>query len=535
MRRDGKTVFFAIGIICKRPMELKIRYAIDEQSFEKIRQMGALYIDKTEYVYNMTHESTYVFLSRPRRFGKSLLLRTLQSYFEGRRDLFEGLAIDRLETEWTVYPVLRFDMSRLRGLDTGMIPASLGAQLSGFEETYGENPKEQSLGDRLRGIIKRAYEQTGRKVVVLVDEYDTPLLDSVHEPDNLAEVRKVMTNFYSSFKDCTEYLRFVFLTGITKFSQMTLFSGVNNFNIITMDEKYAAVCGITKTELREQMWEDVKMLAAKMLLTPEQTEERLIDNYDGYHFTWPSEDIINPLSLLTAFSKKKIVDKWFETATPTYVINMLRKYNVHPSDVGREEVREERFNAPVETAGDYIPLLYQSGYLTIKGYDEESRRYMIDIPNMEVRNGLMDELGKYYLPQDRDTDDTIDLIRESLAANDMDSALRAIQDLLPQIPYTRDIDYEGHYQQIIFLLFFQAGAEVDAEKRTANGRIDMLIRTKTRLYVMELKMDRSAAVAMSQIRRKRYERMFAKCKTPIVRVGVNIDSKARTLKDWTIS
>ena len=298
-------------------------YPIGEQDFPSLRKSDRLYIDKTEYVYSMTHSSSkYMFLSRPRRFGKSLLISTLHAYFEGRKELFEGLAIEELEKEWEQYPVLHFDMSTAKHYGEKELELELSLKLTRYEEVYGKGVDEIKLNSRLEGSIKRACEKTGRQVVVLIDEYDAPLLDVVHEEENLPRLRRIMRNFYSPLKACSPYLRYVFLTGITKFSQLSIFSELNNIENISMDEKYAAICGISKEELLTQMSIDIDLLAARLNQTRETTIAKLIEYYDGYHFTWPSPDIFNPFSLLTAMSKGALKSYWFGSDTPTYLIEM---------------------------------------------------------------------------------------------------------------------------------------------------------------------------------------------------------------------
>lgn len=368
-------------------------YPIGIQTFSEIRGKGYLYIDKTEYVYRMTHsDSKYVFLSRPRRFGKSLLASTLHAYFEGRKELFEGLAIEKLEVEWTRYPVLHFDMSMAKHVDKERLEQMLSVQLYRYEETYGKVNEEVTLNDRFSGLIRRVHHQTGKQVVVLIDEYDAPLLDVIHEEKNLPVLRDVMRNFYSPLKACDPYLRFVFLTGITKFSQLSIFSELNNIKNISMDVSYAAICGISEEEMLTQMDSDLDLLAARIGVSREGMIAKLKDNYDGYHFTWPSPDIYNPFSLLNAFVDGKMDSYWFGSGTPTYLIEMLNKFGVVPSKIGGVEAVSAEFDAPTERMASITPLLYQSGYITIKDCDSEFGIYTLDIPNKEVRTGLMRNL-----------------------------------------------------------------------------------------------------------------------------------------------
>lgn len=334
-------------------------YPIGIQTFSELITKNYLYIDKTEYVYRMTHfDSKYIFLSRPRRFGKSLLTSTLQAYFEGRKNLFEGLAIDALETEWIQYPVLHFDMSLGKHLDKDALTRYLANQLADYENKFGIKNESVDVNLRLTALIKRAYEQTGRQVVVLIDEYDAPLLDVVHEEKNLPALRNVMRNFYSPLKACDPYLRYVFLTGITKFSQLSIFSELNNIKNVSMDEPYAAICGITEDEILTQMSDDLNLLAARMKLPRVEVLEKLKDNYDGYHFTWPSPDIFNPFSLLNAFADGKMDSYWFGSGTPTYLLEMLNKFGVLPSKIGGTEAVAADFDAPTEhMTGNYPPAL----------------------------------------------------------------------------------------------------------------------------------------------------------------------------------
>lgn len=376
-------------------------YPVGIQTFSEIIGKNYLYIDKTGYVYRMTHSaSKYMFLSRPRRFGKSLLASTLHSYFEGRKDLFKGLVIEKLETEWMSYPVFHFDMSLAKHVDRERLESMLNIQLYRYEEIYGRLDGEVMLNDRLTGLIQRAYQQTGKQVVVLIDEYDAPLLDVMHEDKNLPILRNVMRNFYSPLKACDPYLRYVFLTGITKFSQLSIFSELNNIKNISMDEPYAAICGITEEEIKEQMSYDLDLLAEKMQITRDEVLAKLKENYDGYHFTWPSPDIYNPFSLFNAFNDGKFNSYWFGSGTPTYLIEMLNKFGVLPSEIGGIEAVAAEFDAPTERMTSITPLLYQSGYITIKGYDSVFDIYTLDIPNKEVRIGLMRNLIPSYITND---------------------------------------------------------------------------------------------------------------------------------------
>ena len=369
--------------------ELKL-YPVGIQTFEEIITRNLLYVDKTEYVYRMTHSGgKHFFLSRPRRFGKSLLVSTFKSYFLGKKELFKGLAIEKLEKDWTEYPVLHFSMAGGKYMEKDQLERYLGNRLAEQEKVWGIKTPAVDANDRLISLIQTAYEKTGKQVVVLIDEYDAPLLDVVHEDSHLKDLRNVMRNFYSPLKDCEPMLRFVFLTGITKFSQMSIFSELNNITNISMDHEYAGICGITKEELETQMSADVDALAVKMNLTRTQTLDALREFYDGYHFAAQSPDIFNPYSLLNAMAKSKLDYYWFTSGTPTYLIEMLKKFQVMPSEIGSCEADKSEFDVALENMNSILPILYQSGYITIKGYDPETELFTLDIPNREVKKAWM--------------------------------------------------------------------------------------------------------------------------------------------------
>ena len=508
------------------------------QTFEEIINKDYLYIDKTEYIYHMVHgASKYYFMSRPRRFGKSLLISTLHSYFAGKKDLFKGLAIEKQETEWTEYPVLHFDMSLAKHLDKEKLNEYLAWRLREYNEKYDlTKNNDAEVNIQLADLIKRACEQTGRQVVVLIDEYDAPLLDVVHEEENLPILRNVMRNFYSPLKACDPYLRFVFLTGITKFSQLSIFSELNNISNVSMDNPYAAICGITEEEMLEQMSGYIECLAGALEMSKEETVLKLKEKYDGYHFTWPSPDIYNPFSLLSALERKKIDNYWFGSGTPSYLIEMLRKFHVSPSQLGRSmQAMAASFDAPTERMLTIMPLLYQSGYITIKDYDKYTGLYTLDIPNGEIRVGLMQSLLPNYLSYNTDMGlTTIGRMYGAIRVGDMEGALHLLQEFLSTVPYCDNTNYEGHYQQLFYIIFSLFGMYVDVEVRTPKGRVDVVMRTAHALYVIELKLDKSADSALSQINLKNYPERFTLCGLPVVKVGINFDSESHTLSDWII-
>ena len=507
------------------------------QTFERIRKEDKLYIDKTEYVFHMTHTSgTYFFLARPRRFGKSLLVSTLQSYFEGKKDLFKGLAIEKLEQEWTEYPVLHFDMSGGKHMEKEQLERYLGFILENEERKWGIVHPQIDVNNRLTELINTAYEKSGKQVVVLVDEYDAPLLDVAHEEGKLDELRNVMRNFYSPLKYREPVLRFVFLTGITKFSQLSIFSELNNITLLSMNDDYAGICGITKEELLTQMSEDIAELAEKRGITKEQAIDKLKEHYDGYHFTAESPDIFNPYSLLNCFNEKKFGSYWFASGTPTYLINMMRHYDVMPTDITRVEADASEFDAPTENMSTIMPLLYQSGYITIKDYNEDYNYYTLDIPNKEVKVGLTKSLIPSYVTQNTlATTNTARRIAQALDKQDMDGALTLLQTFLGTIPYCNVTNYEGHYQQMLFIIFsLLTDYLVDVEVHTPKGRVDIVLLTKTDLYLIELKLNKDAQTAMQQINLKDYHQRFALSGKPIIKVGINFDGKIGNITDWMI-
>ena len=511
-------------------------YPVGIQTFERIVQENKLYIDKTEYVYRMTHDSgKYYFLSRPRRFGKSLLTSTLQSYFEGKKDLFRGLAIEKLETEWTAYPVLHLDLSGGKHLEKDELERYLLYILERNEKRFGIESDSTDTNIRLDNLITTVCQKTGRQVVVLIDEYDAPLLDVVHEEEKLPVLRNVMRNFYSPLKKCEPFLRFIFLTGITKFSQMSILSELNNLSNISMDDEYAGICGITQDELTTQMSADVEALGKKLGKTREQTLEALRQYYDGYHFADHSPDIYNPFSLLSAMAKGKLDYYWFSSGTPTYLIEMLRKFHTMPSEIGGCEADKSEFDAPTEQMPTIMPLLYQSGYITIKGHDPETDLYLLDIPNKEIRVGLYRCLLPHYIGANtlRGTT-TIAKMSAAIRHDDIDTALEMLQAYLGTIPYCDNTHYEGHYQQMMYVIFSILDNYVDVEVHTPKGRVDMVLRTATHLYLFELKLDKSADAAMRQINLNDYASRFALCGLPIVKVGINFDVNQHTLTDWKV-
>lgn len=518
-------------------MALKL-YPIGIQTFERIRKEDKLYIDKTEYIYRMAHTSgTYFFLGRPRRFGKSLLVTTMQSYFEGKKELFKGLAIEKLEKEWTEYPVLHFDMSGGKHMDKEQLEEYLDYRLQEEEKKWGVTKPVKGANNRLIDLINTAYEKSGKQVVVLIDEYDAPMLDVVHEKEQLDMLRNMMRNFYSPLKYSEAKLRFVFLTGITKFSQVSIFSEFNNIINISMNDEYAGICGITKEELLTQMSEDIDELAKSQELTREETIAELKENYDGYHFSAKSPDVYNPFSLLNCFSTREFGAYWFSSGTPTYLIKMMRKFKVMPTNISKMYAKSSAFDAPTENMTAITPLLYQSGYLTIKGYDKFSKLYTLDLPNKEIKVGLFESLLPNYLEGmfAQNGDVAIAQMSVLIRQDNMDGALQLLQTFLGTVPYCNVTNYEGHYQQMLYIIFsLLTGYVVDVEVHTPKGRLDIVMLTHTRLYIIELKLNKNAQAALQQINLKNYAQRFALCGKPVSKVGINFDSTTGNIEDWVI-
>lgn len=513
-------------------------YPVGIQTFSEIITKNYLYVDKTGYIYQMTHSGKkYLFLSRPRRFGKSLLVSTLQSYFEGKKELFKGLEMERLEQDWVEYPVLHFDLSGGKHMQEDALVRYLLFILKQHEEKWGIMTDAPDPNVRLLNLISQVYKQTGKQVVILIDEYDAPLLDVVHEESQLVALRQILRNFFSPLKDSDSMLLFVFLTGITKFSQLSIFSELNNITNISMLPEYAGICGITKEEMLTRLKEGIQELAEAKNWTMDETLSRLKDYYDGYHFASESPDIFNPFSLLSSLSLKRVEPFWFSTGTPTYLINMMKKFGVNFSDFAESmEAGVSDFDAPTETMTTLTPLLYQSGYITIKDYEEAYDSYTLGIPNREVRLGLTKALIPYYVtPNTQNANNTTRNMARAFDKEDLGLALQYLQTFLGTVPYCANTDYEGHYQQMFYVIFSLLTAwMVDVEVHTPNGRVDIVVMTKSRLYLIELKLNQNAQVAMQQINLKNYRQRFALSGLPITKVGINFDSATHNITDWVV-
>ena len=516
--------------------ELVNVYPVGIQTFENIREGNYLYVDKTKYIVDFRKKKMkYVFLSRPRRFGKSLFASTLQAYFEGRKELFEGLAIADYEQEWVKHPVLHFDMSGAKHFNADELKHYLHLQLYNYETLYGRNEEEVNDNERLEGLVKRANEQTGQKAVVIIDEYDAPLLDVVHETENLATLRRIMQNFYSPLKKLDPYLEFTFLTGITKFSQLSIFSELNNLENISMFDQYSAICGISLTELTTVMQPDVEGLGKALGLSYEECLEELRRYYDGYHFSKRSEDVFNPFSLIRALNGQAIESYWFSSGTPSYLIKTLKKYHVNVLDVENNSCDVDDFDVSPEQMTSALPLLYQSGYLTIKKYNPILKRYALGYPNREVRIGMLKSLAPNYLsPVSLDNSSLVGDFLEKLYDGNLEGAMVRLKAYLAGISNRLSNKNERDFQTVFYLIFNLMGAYITVEEDSAVGRADAVLHMPDTIYVFELKYDGSAEEALRQIDDKGYLIPYSADGKRLVKVGVNYDSQQRTISDWII-
>jgi hypothetical protein len=529
-------------------MEAKfIKYPVGMQDFKEIRERGFLYVDKTDLIYKLVNTSTYAFLSRPRRFGKTLLTSTLHYYFEGRKELFQGLAMEKLEKDWIQYPVLHFDLGQVKEFTIEELREELHKMLNEYGSLY-EMRTTGNPGSRLNELIRTIHQETGRQVVLLIDEYDAPIMDVLHKPDMLQDVRNVMRNFYASLKANEKYLKFVFITGVSTFSQMGIFSELNNLDIITNSNAYASICGITEQELRDNFTQGIEEMAQDRNLTREETLAQLKDKYDGYHFTRSMVDIYNPFSLLKALKESDMGDYWFNTGTSASLVNALRRYvgdfklDLEEIDSGRW-YNESDFLNSLEDYANIIPLLYQTGYLTIKKYDVSKRRYILGMPNTEVRIGLLKNLMPLYSQMNPGTmfNSAIDA-SDSLLAGDIGHAMEILRSLLKSIPYGNDEqkiygnieDTERYFHNLYHLFFRMLSNQVNSEVRNSTGSTDVVITTPKYVYVVEIKIDAKVEEALNQIDEKGYAVPYMAGQPAVYKVGVVFSTKEKTLSNWKV-
>lgn len=510
-------------------------YPVGKQSFEDTILGDYKYIDKTARIYEMIQGRTMVFLSRPRRFGKTFLLDTLNCYFEGKKNLFKGLAMEKLEKNWIKYPVIRLDMHAFKEKTLEELPGSIALMLSGYEKTYGiEGMKGENCGDRFGNLIKTAYQKTGRKVVILVDEYDSLLLNHLHD-GCLEEYKRILSDIYIQLKVNENIEQFVFITGITRFSQVSIFSTLNNLRNLSMDNTFSDICGFSKEEVMENFAEDIEMLAKEHRCDTATMLERLKMMYDGYHFSGNGKDIFNPISLFTAFETKELSNYWFETGTPSFLIDHLKHFGGNILEVENKKLFETDFYTSSDNFKSIYPLMYQSGYLTIKDYDRETKRYVLNYPNTEVRVSMMETLipdwvgcsaddGKSYMAD----------FYFAIKNGNIDEGFGILKDFFYQIPYMLNNKEEKHYQTIIYVLFTWLGFYNKVEVYTATGRIDSILFSEKYIFIIEFKVDESAQTALNQINNLNYASKYLSDGRQIIKVGVNLSSANRTINEWII-
>ena len=522
------------------------KYPVGIQTFSEIIREGYVYIDKTDLIWQMAHYAKYIFMSRPRRFGKSLLASTLESYFLGEKKLFEGLKIMQLETMWKVYPVLRLDLSQAKGQDNAdELRSTLMWLLRPLADIYGRENDETSPGKLLTGIMKRATQQTGQQVVLVIDEYDAPLLEVLHEEEQLDSMRKVMQELYQPLKACEAIVKFCFITGITKFSQLSIFSTINNLTNVTMDSAFSTICGITEQELTTDMREDIERLAAIHEITYEEMHEKLKLRYDGYHFSEDSKEVYNPFSLLKAFQQRKLANYWFESGTPTFLIRQIRHYNTDITGLDRLEVPSSAFDQPTENMQDALPLLYQSGYLTIKDYDRFSEAYTLSIPNQEVRIGYVNGLLPVYTGL-KSADVQMGFAAKfwlALRKNDVEQAMQQMKSYMSGIPYVEGFKQklaeaataEGFYEYTLYLIFSMLNVYVKTQVKCSTGRVDMVVWMPDTTYVFEFKTNQTALEALKQIDTKGYAIPYETAGRKVVKVGIKFNVDTRIPEEWVIA
>jgi len=517
-----------------------VRYPIGIQTFSEIRRRNLLYVDKTKYVYELANSMDYVFLSRPRRFGKSLLVSTFDSYFRGRKELFKGLTIENLEKDWTEYPVLHFDLSDIKKGTVEDFEENVNSSLASMEEEYGIAKTSDNPGTRFKDLVERIYKKTSKQVVLLFDEYDAPLLTVLHDPERLETMRTELQSFYSPIKKLDPYLRFVFITGITKFSQLSIFSQLNNLSNISMDPEYSALVGFTQEELERDFKEGIQGIADNNELTYGEALEKLKSLYDGYHFSYKSDGVYNPFSILQAMRTSHLDNYWFATGTPSFLVKMMKKFKTNVTQIDGSKVPATEFDAPTENMRSILPLFYQSGYITIKDYDPRSYRYTLGYPNEEVKVGLMDMLIPFFVSPDTiETSNACWYISEAFLDDDVDKALSAARSFFAGIPYQEGTlkdapQSEGHFTAMLYVMFSFLNRYVYSQVRSGKGRLDILVETQKSVYVMELKMDGSVDEALQQIDDKGYAIPYEADGRRIVKVGINFSSKERTIKEWKV-
>ncbi|MCD8313258.1 MAG: ATP-binding protein [Bacteroidales bacterium] len=513
-----------------------MRYPIGMQTFEELRTEGCVYVDKTKYIYSLAKTGKCYFLSRPRRFGKSMLVSTLEAYFSGRKDLFEGLAIEKLEKDWIKYPVLTFSFNENECTSVEILESILHRQLAAYEREYGKDESETTFAARFIGIIQRAYAKADRKVVILIDEYDKPLLDTIDNEPEHDKVRTLLKGFYDNVKAQDKYIRFVFLTGVTKFSHVSIFSGLNNLEDISLVPQYAYVCGITEDEIHSYFEESIQTLAADNNITFEEACARLKEQYDGYHFYQNTVGVYNPFSLLNTLKYGIFKNYWFKTATPTFLVKALQETDFDLNDLENVSQTEDMLGDISSVHINPIPLLYQSGYLTIHGYDEEFKEYRLGFPNKEVEDGFFNFLRPYYLTsQGRDKQFSARNFLSDLRSGKPDEFMTRLKAMLDDNSYEIAGKLEIYFQNSMNLFFRLIGTNTEIERATSRGRADIVVYAGAYIYIIELKLDGSAEEALRQIHDKGYSERFAMDPRKVFKIGVNFSSATRSIDKWVIA
>ncbi|MBQ9587634.1 MAG: AAA family ATPase, partial [Bacteroidales bacterium] len=476
-----------------------MKFPLGIQDFSEIRKESYVYIDKTDLIYRLATSGKYYFLSRPRRFGKSLLLSTLEAYFSGRKELFDGLNIAGLESKWEEHPVYHLDLNTEDYSTVKALKDKLNISLSNWEALYGSNPNEKSLSTRFEGALRRASEKTGKGVVVLVDEYDKPLLQAIGKETLQSRYRSILKAFYSALKSCDRYIRFAFLTGVTKFGKVSIFSDLNNLTDLTFDRRYTNICGITEKELHNYFDDSVAQLAEANGVGKEECYAQLREYYDGYHFGADTEGLYNPYSLLSTLSSGQFGDYWYETGTPTFLVQQLQKTEYQLENITEENLSSDTLNSIDTMDENPLPLLYQSGYLTIKDYDKEFKTYRLGFPNREVREGFIKYLSKYYIPKNRNSIIDISQFVKDVRAGKVEEFMQRLATFFAKGDYAIMGDKELYFQNAMYVFFTLLGLYVEVERHTTDGRMDILVQTKDYVYIFELKIDKSADKALRQI------------------------------------
>lgn len=520
----------------------KFKYPVDTDQFQIIREQGLLYVDKTDLMFDLANRYRYVFLARPRRFGKSLLCNTFKAYFQGQKELFNGLKVMELEKEWKKHPVLHFTLSGLKNVTVPLAQSKLENLISDYEKIYGRDPEQKTPGARFRGLIHRAKEQTGENVVVILDEYDAAIMRLMYEPEQLADMRSMLREFYQVLKDEGAYLRFVFITGVTKFSQLSIFSELNNLNQISLDNRYSGICGITQEELDTVLRPCIEDYAQNLHISVDDAYALLKKNYDGYHFSPKGQDVYAPFSLLRALDKNDTNHYWFESGTSTALLEHLKRYPITRAlDYDGVEVCENEFSIPCESADTPMPLLYQSGYLTIASYDPLLKLYVLKIPNNEVRKGLIDCLMPIILKRTvADNNGLVTAMAKAIFSRDLGKALTALRSYIAKIPYDiitkeeweNNESREAFYKLLIYMAFSMLNSIVDTEVKSVLGRADVVIQTNADIFVLELKVDDTAENALQQIDSKGYTIPYEADGRKLTKCGICISSSARNITHW---